>query len=96
MVLQHSSVGKSITIILLNGKVGTFQPPVSVLLYLMLFYLLYGLVLFHKGGYCGVNTPRMILKAEFWVSCKIFTSITTYMVPPYHLINQSNITEYVL
>ena len=48
MVLQHSSVGKSITIILLNGKVGTFQPPVSVLLYLMLFYLLYGLVLFHK------------------------------------------------
>ena len=26
-------------------------PPVSVLLYLMLFYVLYGLVLFHKGDF---------------------------------------------
>ena len=38
------------------GEFGDFlkfyiRPPVSVLLYLMLFYVLYGLVLFRKGGF---------------------------------------------
>ena len=31
------------------------RPPVSVLLYLMLYYILYGLVLFRKGGFCQVR-----------------------------------------
>ena len=35
------------------------QPPVSVLLYLILFYVLYGLVLFRKGAY---NVCRMFFK----------------------------------
>ena len=37
-------------------------PLVSVLLYLILLYVLYGLVLFPKGDFCGVNVPRMIFK----------------------------------
>ena len=36
-------------------------PPVNILLYLVLFYVLYGLVLFHKGDFCQ-DISRMIFK----------------------------------
>ena len=39
------------------------QPLVSVLLYLMLFYVLHGLVLFHKGDFHGVKCPLKIFAA---------------------------------
>ena len=38
------------------------QPPVSVLLHLILFYVLYGLVLFRKGDFNLANISRMIFK----------------------------------
>ena len=40
------------------------QSPVSVFLFLMLYFMLDGLLLFRKGDFCGVRCLRMIFKGR--------------------------------
>ena len=47
-------------------------PPVSILLYLMMYYMLCGLALFRKGDYCHVKCPRMIYKGGILGNVQIF------------------------
>ena len=49
------------------------QPPVSVLLYLMLFYILHGLVLFRKGDFRCIKCLKGDFKRQNFGWCTKFS-----------------------